>query len=78
MENYVSKLFNSWANGLVLFSQKYGRRGWLTFLFILTLTIITVFPSISHSQGAIELNIDRLTSTEIAKKKSGLFNQKYF
>ena len=62
MENYVSKLFNSWANGLVSFSQRYGRQGWLTFLFILTVTIITVFPSISHSQGAIEEGKDRLTN----------------
>ncbi|MDJ0688124.1 MAG: glycoside hydrolase family 10 protein [Xenococcaceae cyanobacterium MO_188.B32] len=70
MENYVSKLFNSWANGLVLFSQRYGRQGWLTFLFILTLTIITVVPSMSHSQGAIELNTDKLTSTQVAQKKT--------
>ena len=68
MENYVSKLFNSWANGLVLFSQRYGRQGWLTFLFILTLTIITVVPSISHPQGAKELNTDRLTNPQIAQK----------
>ena len=67
MENYVSKLFNSWANGLVLFSQRYGRQGWLTFLFILTVTIITVFPSIGHSQGAIERSNEKLTNVQVAQ-----------
>lgn len=68
MENYVSKLFNSWANSLVLFSQRYGRQGWLTFLFIFTLTIIMVFPSIANSTEAIEQSTKRLTSTQIAQK----------
>ena len=67
MQNYVSKLFNSWANSLVLFSQRHGRQGWLTFLFILTLTIIVGFPSIGNSQKAIDLNIHKLADTKIAQ-----------
>ncbi|MGK7953045.1 MAG: glycoside hydrolase family 10 protein [Xenococcaceae cyanobacterium] len=67
MQNYVSKLFNSWANSLVLFSQRHGRQGWLTFLFILTLTIIVGFPSIGNSQKAIDFNIHQLADTKIAQ-----------
>ena len=67
MEKYVSKLFNSWANGLVLFSQRYGRQGWLTFLFILTLTLMMTFPSIGHSRGAIDLNEDNFNNSSITQ-----------
>ncbi|MDJ0632200.1 MAG: glycoside hydrolase family 10 protein [Xenococcaceae cyanobacterium MO_188.B29] len=68
MENYVSKLFNYWANSLVLFSQRYGRQGWLTFLFSLTLTIIIFFPSISNTQEVVDLNKEKLTGTQLAQK----------
>ena len=68
MENYVSKLFNSWANGLVGFSQRYGRQGWLIFLFILTLTIMMVFPTIGYSQQKIAPHQNNLTTSPIAQK----------
>ena len=68
MENYVSKLFNSWANGLVFFSQRYGRQGWLIFLFIFASIIVISFPSVSHSQTAEDISTKELVSQQVAQE----------
>ena len=67
MKNYVSKLFNSWANGLVLFSQRYGRQGWLIFLFIIVLTITIFFPSVSPSQTETVLNTNKPVKQQLTQ-----------
>ena len=49
MKQRIAQSFDRCANRLVQFSQSKGRQSWLVFLFILTLTLVSIaFPS--HSQ----------------------------
>jgi uncharacterized lipoprotein YddW (UPF0748 family) len=49
MKNQISKAFNHFADGLVMFSVKYGRPSWLIFLFVFALLIILSTPLAGHS-----------------------------
>ena len=60
MKERLAKLFDFYANQLVLFSQTRGRLYWLIFLFVLTLTLVSITPLPSHSRSPIdEPAIDR-------------------
>ena len=67
MKNYISKLFNVWANGLVLFSQRYGSQGWLTFLFIFALIVVISFPSVNYSQIVRDISNDKLANKQLVQ-----------
>jgi uncharacterized lipoprotein YddW (UPF0748 family) len=49
MKNSISKAFNTFADGLVMFSVKYGRPSWLIFLFIFVLLMVLSNPLAGHS-----------------------------
>jgi len=55
MKDNIAKYFDIGANKLVQFSQDRGRQYWLIFLFILTLTLVSIIPLAGHSQTFREL-----------------------
>ena len=57
MKERVAKSFDLWANKLVQFSQERGRFYWWVFLFILAITLVSITPSIGHSQTPIAVNL---------------------
>ncbi len=50
MKDRFARLFDTYANKLVYFSQTRGRQSWLIFLFILALGIVMLTPFSGHSQ----------------------------
>ena len=74
MKERIAKLFNFYANQLVLFSQTRGRLYWLIFLFVLTLTLVSIIPLPSHSRSPIdEPTIDRTCPTDTLKEIRGVW-----
>lgn len=53
MKERIAKSFDIYANKLVQFSQTRGRLYWWVFLFLLTLTLISITPLPGHSQGEL-------------------------
>ncbi|MBE9043972.1 glycoside hydrolase family 10 protein [Pleurocapsales cyanobacterium LEGE 10410] len=50
MKERIAQSFDLYANKLVQFSQSKGRQYWLVFLFVLTLTLVSITSFPSHSQ----------------------------
>ncbi|MGL5873459.1 MAG: glycoside hydrolase family 10 protein [Xenococcaceae cyanobacterium] len=53
MKNLISKAFNNFADGLVIYSLKYGRPSWLIVLFVFALLIVLSNPLAGHSVNKI-------------------------
>ena len=71
MKERIAKSFDIFANKLVQFSQEKGRVSWLIFLFILTLTLVSITPFPGHSQGLNE--IDSVCQTEAPRELRGVW-----
>ena len=73
MKERIAKLFDFYADRLVLFSQTRGRLYWLIFLFVLTLTLVSItLPS--HSRSPIdEPAIERTCSTDTPREIRGVW-----
>ena len=57
MKEPIAKLFDTFANKLVQFSQERGRQYWLIFLFILALTLVLITPFPGHSEQSSKVEI---------------------
>ena len=60
MKERVARSFNFFADQLVQFSQERGRLSWWIFLFVLTLTVVSITPFPGHSQLAIEQSVQQI------------------
>jgi uncharacterized lipoprotein YddW (UPF0748 family) len=74
--NRISKTFNNFADGLVIYSQRYGKKSWLIFLIIFAfiITITFNFPAQSTNQPQEKTEIRGVWLTNIDSEV--LFNRK--
>ena len=74
MKERIAKLFNFYADRLVLFSQTRGRLYWLIFLFVLTLTLVSITPLPSHGRSPTDRPaINRTCKTDTFKEIRGVW-----
>ena len=73
MKERLAKLFDFYANQLVLFSQTRGRLYWLIFLFVLTLTLVSITPLPSHSRSPIDEPAIDLTCPNALREIRGVW-----
>ena len=75
MKESIAKSFDMWANKLVQFSQDKGRQYWLIFLFILALTLVSIFPLAGHSQAFkdVQSTPSQICQTEQPRELRGVW-----
>lgn len=74
MKERIAKTFDLYANKLVLFSQTKGRLSWLIFLFIFTLTLISIVPLPSHSRSPLDQPaIERTCASDTLREIRGVW-----
>lgn len=74
MKERIAESFDIYANKLVKFSQTKGRLSWWVFLFLLTLTLISITPFPAHSQVTpIEPPANQICQTDTKQEIRGVW-----
>ncbi|MEL6496194.1 MAG: glycoside hydrolase family 10 protein [Cyanobacteria bacterium J06623_7] len=73
MKERVAKSFDLWANKLVQFSQERGRFYWWIFLFVLTITLVSITPLPGHSQSGLDVPAKKVCPVNTQREIRGVW-----